>query len=139
MNKLILRGQQNLQQARSVLSAEQIAFAEWLALPPSKRVPLYQKDFAAIIGVTEETLCHWKNIDELWIVRNGIMGNRAKEMVAKAQGIMDDMMDSNNEKIKLEAAKDTLDREGEPRKHGAIVANITDLYRKYHPEGDTGG
>jgi hypothetical protein len=135
MNKLILRGQQNLQQARSVLSAEQIAFAEWLALPPSKRVPLYQKDFAKEIGVTEQSLCGWKDIPEIWIVRDEVMGNQAKELVAKAQGILDKAMDSHNEKIKLEAAKDVMDRFGESRKHGTIIADLRDLYKQYHEEG----
>jgi hypothetical protein len=135
MNKLILRGQQNLQQARSVLSAQQIAFAEYLALPPSKRKPLYQKDFAKEIGVTEQSLCGWKNIPELWIVRDEVMGNQARELVAKAQGILDKAMDSRNEKIKLEAAKDVMDRFGESRKHGTIIADLRDLYKQYHEEG----
>jgi len=135
MNKLILRGQQNLERARSVLSAEQIAFAEWLALPPSKRIPLYQKDFATQISVTEQTLCNWKNIPELWIVRDELMENQAKEMVAKAQGILDKAMESKHEKIKLEAAKDVMDRFGESRKHGTIIADLRDLYKQYHEEG----
>lgn len=131
-NKLITQGKQTVIQARSALSSEQVAFAEWLALPPSKRTPRHQKDLCKELGVTEQSLCNWKGIPELWLVRDEVMGIKGRELVAKAQGVMEDAMDSPNHKVKLEAARDILDRFGESRKQEHIIETIQDLWNRYH-------
>jgi hypothetical protein len=48
----------------SKLSANQIKFAKWLALPSAKRKPKTQIELAAVLKVNEATLSVWKTIPE---------------------------------------------------------------------------
>ena len=38
-----------------------IQYGMYLGLPPDAREPKEQKEFAKVLGVTEQTLSHWKN------------------------------------------------------------------------------
>lgn len=43
-------------------NASQVRFMEWLAKPEDLRECKYQSEFAKMVGVTEKTLSHWKNL-----------------------------------------------------------------------------
>jgi len=44
-------------------TADQLRFIEWLAHPKAEKQPKTQKQFAALIEVSEKTLCDWKKLD----------------------------------------------------------------------------
>jgi hypothetical protein len=49
---------------KSKLSANQIKFAKWLALPSAKRKPRTQLELAEVLKVNPTTLPVWKTIPE---------------------------------------------------------------------------
>ncbi len=129
---LTIRGNENVAKARGKLTTQQIDFAQWLALPYSERIPKTQKDYASQVGVSEQSLCDWKKIPELWQVRDDAIGTKGKELVTEAMAVLEKMLKSPNLKIASEAAKDILDRWAEPVKHAHIIASIKDMYEVYH-------
>ena len=129
---LAVIGKREVALARSVLSVQQIDYAEWLAVPTSERNPGTQKELAKILGVTEETLCHWKQIPELWVVRDDALTPQQKELVSDAIGVLRTALKSKNNLVAFRAAVDVLDRFGESRKHVSAVVNIVDMYKNYH-------
>jgi hypothetical protein len=50
--------------AINALRPEQETFALWLILPATEREPKMQKELAAQLGVTEETLSRWKSVPQ---------------------------------------------------------------------------
>jgi len=129
---LVKQAENRISRARSRLSADQIAFAEWLALPFMERQPKHQKDLAAQLGISEKTLTEWKKIPEIWEVRDSVISTKGKELVSEAMAVMEKVLKSPNLKLASEAARDILDRWAEPTKHAHIVATIKDMYDRYH-------
>jgi len=117
--------------ARSRLSPEQIRFAEWLAMPLDERNPSTQRDLALVLDVSEITLSHWKKIGEIRDIMDDIISARGKELVPLAIKKLKGLLNSDNSKVQLDAAKDILSRWGDVARQGHIVASIKDLYNKY--------
>ena len=131
---LVGYGNERADVARRALTTEQIIFAEWLAVPTSERIPPTQNDLAQQLSVSKQSITYWKQIPEIWTVRDSIITHQAKEMVVDAIKVMKDKLNSNSDKIALDAARDILDRWAEPRRHASIVATIKELYDQYHTD-----
>lgn len=131
---LVIKEQKRIEVARQELSATQIAFAEWLALPTSARIPKTQQEWAKQNSIWEGGLSEWKKIPELWEVRDSFLTTNAKEAVPEAIAVIIKQMQSENSKVALEAAKDILDRWAEPRKHALVIASLRDIYDRYQKE-----
>ena len=121
-----------ISKARRNLSRDQIIFAEWLALPTFERSPKTQQDLAKELHISEQSICQWKRIPELWEVRDELIGTKGKELVVDAIAVLGKLLKGDNNKLAAEAAKDILDRWAAPRKHAHIIANIKDMYNNYH-------
>ena len=135
INALAIAGQDKEIRARQALRPEQILFAEWLALPMSERHPSTQKELSAQLGVSDQTLSNWKDIPEIWDVRDSLLTTKAKGLVSDALKVLEDRLkDPEHKKLALDAAKEILDRWSEPKRHAAIVVSLADLYKQYHPE-----
>ena len=132
VNKFALIGQEKINRIKAQLSPEQILFAEWLAIPTCERVPKHQRALAVQLGVCDGTLGEWKKIPEIWEVRDSFISTKSKELVPEAVKTIKNLLNSENAKVALDAAKDILDRWAEPRKHASIVASIKDLYEQYN-------
>lgn len=132
MQALARRGEQRVAEARARLSAEQIIFAEWLALPYSERSPKTQKELAKQLGFNEHTLGEWKQIPELWHVRDSLINSIGKELVSEAMSVLRKALTSDNKKLATEVARDILDRWAEPTKHANLILTVKDLYAEYH-------
>jgi len=132
---LVERNKERLAKSRGRLTADQLAFAEWLAIPKMERQPKTQKELAAKMGVSEQILCYWKDIPELWDVRDSLITSQAKELIPEAIKVLADRIkDPEHKKLALEAAKDILDRWSEPKRHAHIIATIQDMYENYNKE-----
>jgi hypothetical protein len=116
--------------ARRALTPEQIALAEWLALPKSERVPANKKGFAEALGLNPQTISNWCNIPEVWTVRDEFLREIGKDLVPEAIRALRRSLQSNDSKVVIQAAKDILDRWSEPRRTASIVASITDMYKQ---------
>lgn len=135
MGKLALaeRNKERIKKSKSHLTTNQIIFAEWLALPTIERQPPTQKELAVQLGVSEQSLCYWKEVPELWDVVASLFTSKAKELIPEAIKVLEDRIkDPDHKKLALEAAKDILDRWSEPKRHAHIIGNIKDMYEFYH-------
>jgi len=123
--------------AKGELTPEQIAFAEWLAVPRFERVPPTQKELAAQLSVSERTLKNWKKIPEIWVVVGDVNENELRELVPEARAVMEKAIrqPGSINRVTFDAAKHILAQWGESRERagGGIVRTIVDLYNKYHP------
>lgn len=126
------RNKERIIKSRGRLTTDQILFAEWLAMPTIERQPKTQKELAIQLGYEEHTLCCWKEIPELWDVRDSLVTSQAKELIPEAiQVLKDRIKDKDHQKLALDAAKDILDRWSEPKRHAHIIASIKDMYESY--------
>lgn len=118
----------------SYLKPLQIQLAEWLATPDTERQPKTQKDLAIQLGVTEATLCNWKQNPELWEYRDRLLRLAGKDKVPDAIKKVGDLMNCENKKVELEAAKDILSRWSDPRREAHIVTTLKELYQLHDKE-----
>lgn len=132
MEKSLIKSSKSISEARKILSPEQINFAEWLALPSFERIPKKQQELAAQLHVTEQTLCNWKKLPEIWQVRDEAMDSIGKELVPEAIGTLKNMMQKGNTQQAFQAAKEILDRYAEPIKHLHVITSLKDLWEAYH-------
>jgi hypothetical protein len=118
----------------TVLKAGQIRLAEWLATPIVERQPKTQKELAMQLGVSEATLCNWKQDPEIWEYRDKLLRQAGKDKVPDAIKKVGDLMDCENKKVELEAAKDILSRWSDPRKSAHIITTLKELYQLHDKE-----
>lgn len=93
---------------------------------------LMQKEVANIIGVSEQTICNWKKNDEFLTELERNIRMAIKNTAIKAYRTVGKLMDgSQNDFVRLNAAKDILDRAGykpvEKQEVKADVNNKVDL------------
>jgi len=92
---------------RENLSGQQLQALELLANGEMN------KDVAAEIGVTPQTISNWKRKDDLFIAElEATLRRKLDKAVPKAIKTMIELMDSNHPQIRFAAAKDILDRRG---------------------------
>jgi len=118
-------------EARKKLKPEQIAFAEWLAIPKDERVPKLQKEFAEQIGVADITVKLWKHIPEIWMVRDEVMDAAGRELVPEALAALKRVLKSDSSQA-IKAASDILSRYAEPVRKSPIIATLKNLWDAYH-------
>ena len=71
-----------------------------------------QKEIAQEINVTEKTICEWKKDSEFKIAIKRLINCNFNLLSLKAQQRLDKLLDSDNEYIQLQTAKDILNRNG---------------------------
>jgi len=134
--KLIKQGKARV--AKSELTPEQMAFAEWLAIPSFERVPPTQKELAAQLNVSERTLKNWKKIPEIWLVVGDTNENELRELVPEARAVIEKAIRNPGSisRVTFDAAKHILAQWGEQRERagGDIVRTIVEMYKKYNPD-----
>lgn len=118
------------------LKAAQITFAEWLATPMVEREPKTQVELAVQLGVHETTLCAWKKSQEIWDYRDSILRQTGKDLVPEALKRIKELLNSENSRVALDAAKDVLSRWSDPKRTASIVATLKDLYQRPEIEGE---
>ena len=129
------RNKERIVKSRGRLTPQQLVFAEWLAVPTTERQPRSQKELAKQLGVSQQSLCQWKEIPELWDVRDSLVTSAAKDLIPEAIKVLKDRIaDPEHKKLALDAAKDILDRWSEPKRHAHIIASIKDMYESYKEE-----
>ena len=127
------RNKEKITKLKGRLTPDQLKFAEWLALSTIERRTETQKEFAARLGVSQQSLCNWKEMPELWEVQNSLMTSRAKEMVPDAIKIYENALKDPHSvtKVQFEIAKDILNRWAEPRGRPSVMTSILDMYESY--------
>lgn len=118
------------------LKPGQIIFAEWLALPVLERQPKTQAALAIQLDVTEATLVNWKKNNELWDYRDRLLRHEGKDMVPDALKKIRQLLDSDNSKVVLEAAKDILSRWSDPKRSAHLVTTLKEIYQHRDIEGE---
>jgi len=111
------------------LKPGQITFAEWLATPIIERQPKTQSALAELLGVSQQTLCNWKNDPEVWDYRDKILRQTGKDLVPEALKRISILLQSDNPKVALDAAKDVLSRWSDPKKSAHLVTTLKELYQ----------
>lgn len=119
------------------LKSAQISFVEWLATPIIERQPKTQKELALQLGVSEATLCNWKQNPEVWDYRDKLLRQAGKDKVPDAIKKIGDLMECGNKKVELEAGKDILSRWSDPRRSAHIVTTLKELYQLYDKDSAT--
>ncbi len=67
---------------------EFLQFTQWFATPRQFREPKTQKDFAKLVGVSEDTLTDWKRHPNFWPLAQEAMGTWIQEQVPDAIGAL---------------------------------------------------
>jgi len=117
-------------EARERLTAKQIIFAEWLAMPSRAREPRLQQALAAQLSVSEQTICRWKRIPEVVAVRNEIANAAGVDLVPEAiQALREELKKGGQYTIK--AAESILDRYGEVAKGSQIATTLRELIERF--------
>ena len=127
------RSKKRITKVKGRLTPDQLKFAEWLALSTIGRRTETQKEFAARLGVSQQSLCQWKEMPELWEVQNSLLTSRAKEMVPDAIKIYENALKDPHSvtKVQFEIAKDILNRWAEPKGRPSVMTSIFDMYESY--------
>ncbi len=73
---------------------------------------LKQKEIAAQIKVSEQTICTWKKNDDFMAEYESMLKSRMKSMAAAAFQTETNLLKAKSEMVRLMAAKDILDRAG---------------------------
>lgn len=97
----------NRKGVRKMLTAKQEACIELMV-----EGKLTQKKIASQIKVTEQTICGWKKNDEFMAEYESRLKKRIKSSAAKAFQTMSGLLEAKNDMVRLQAAKDILDRSG---------------------------
>ena len=117
--------------AKVELNNQQKVFAEWLAQPSFERSPKTQRELAQKLGVSQATLCNWKQIPELFEYRNTVLAGSGTDLVPEAVGVLKGMLRSSSNQVMLKAAQEILDRWGESTKQSIILSSLKDVWDKY--------
>lgn len=84
-----------------------------------------QKQIAAEIKVSEQTICAWKKDAEFIEGYNNLMRSTVRSVSAKALKTLVSLLDAESEQVRLNAAKDILDRAGfKPEEKVEINGNV---------------
>lgn len=79
--KLSDKKAQDDERLQSKNQATFILFLDWLATPPIGRSPKTQKEFAALHGVSEDSLSIWKNREGFWDAFRSRMKSKMRENI----------------------------------------------------------
>lgn len=86
---------------------------------------LTQKQIAKQIKMTEQTICNWKKDAEFMAAYNKLLRSSLQSVAAKAARTLTSLLDAESEQVRLNAAKDILDRAGfKPEDKLAINGNV---------------
>lgn len=84
-----------------------------------------QRQIAEELKVTEQTICAWKKNPEFIEGYNNLMRSTVRSVSAKALKTMVKLLDADSEQVRLNAAKDILDRAGfKPEDKVEISGNV---------------
>ncbi len=103
-----------------MLSQEQV---ECLDLMVNSK--LTQKAIAKKIQVSEQTICNWKKDPEFIAEHNKLLRASLRSVATKAARTLVDLLKAESEQVRLNAAKDILDRAGfKPEEKVEINGNV---------------
>ncbi len=119
---------EKLKSAKEELTPVQQEFALWLSLPEAYRVPKSQEQWAKEHNMSDVTCWYWKKLPAIWEVRDSYLTVKGKELATKAVYKIETLLDSENSKVALDAAKDILSRWGEPAKHATVLTSLRDIF-----------
>lgn len=103
-----------------MLSQEQV---ECLDLMVNSK--LTQKAIAKKIQVSEQTICNWKKDPEFVAEHNKLLRASLRSVATKAARTLVDLLKAESEQVRLNAAKDILDRAGfKPEEKVEINGNV---------------
>ena len=122
-------------QVKYKITDNQVALAQWMALPDGLRVPSTQTELAEIMGVHPSRLTHWKHDEGLTKYLKELLHDAGLNLVPLAIQTLRENLKSPDSRVRQQAAKDILDRWGET-KESNTVNNIKDLWDKYNKEKD---
>lgn len=120
--------------AKQSLTPDQIEYAQWMALPKSKRKPQTEKEWAEIHNVTRTTCFNWRKLPIFWTVRDSYITEDMKRLVPEAAKVLGELIHSENAKVALDAALEVLDRYSIPKQHEQIANTLKDIVLKAQEE-----
>lgn len=86
---------------------------------------LSQKQIAKQIKMSEQTICNWKKDAEFMAQYNKLLRSSLQSVAGKAVRTLVSLLDADSEQVRLNAAKDVLDRAGfKPEDRLAINGNV---------------
>ena len=84
-----------------------------------------QKEIAKAIKMTEQTICNWKKNDEFMAEHKKLVRYSLYSVATKAANTLISLLDADSEQVRLNAAKDILDRAGfKPEDKVEINGNV---------------
>lgn len=135
MHESIQKNTRRKLEAQEELDPKQIAFAEWLCMPPWERSPNTIKELADQLDVTRQTVNNWKKLPEVIHLVNAINAERLNSLVAPATALLERAIEhpGSVNRVSFDAARYIVQDWGKKTQlEGDITRTLVDLYKKYN-------
>ena len=107
-----------------MLTPEQVECLELMV-----NTKLTQKAIAKKIQMSEQTICNWKKDPEFIAEHNKLLRATLRSVATKAARTLVDLLEAESEQVRLNAAKDILDRAGlKPEEKIEVNGNVNNPF-----------
>lgn len=107
------------------LTEEQLSFAAFVAIPDKVRG--YDKDWAESHGVSYVTVSRWKKLAGF---QAAVEAARSEILLPKAIDVLTQLLNSQSERVRLEAAQSILKKWSPQDGQKDIIYNLKELWEK---------